>query len=202
MYNFLIALFVAINLLIRVPVRIALKFNSKNEKLVKVDLWAFIAACFNMVAFAIYGMCTGENITLAIIVAVLFGGFSLFMVLILNKSQKDDTKYWDDLYHQTNQRPNEDNYGYSPENPIWSGTCKYYCERLKTDTGCSVTWEYSKKLDLPKENGFSVLNGFYACELHEIKVSSVKGIDLLYIATKSGLDKMQTWHAPKGYSLE
>ena len=75
-------------------------------------------------------------------------------------------------------------------------------EHLIANSGENFKWKYSKKIDLPKDNGIVKVNGIYGCEMHKIKIIfNEDKIDTIYIITKAGLNKMKTWHAPKGYKF-
>lgn len=93
MYEFLIGLFVFINLAIRLPVRIALKFRPESEILGKIDITFLVVAGFNMGAMAIYyGAMTGDVISTIVLLLFLVGIPSLIFYLI-RKSNKDFKKW-------------------------------------------------------------------------------------------------------------
>jgi hypothetical protein len=200
---FLGGLFLAVNLLIRVPVRIGLKINPNNEKLGKIDLIALIATGIIFIALIACALIEGEvESGLATACIIVFGGAMMMIIVPLSLASIKERRYWVQLYNQTNQRPYNEDYGFSRENPIWSGTCEYYMEHLIANSGENFKWKYSKKIDLPKDNGIVKVNGIYGCEMHKIKIIfNEDKIDTIYIITKAGLNKMKTWHAPKGYKF-
>ena len=73
--------FVGINLLIRLPIRIAIRgFKVQNEKLETYDLIATLAATFCFIGLCINALATGKVSTgLAVACIVLFGGIFLLI---------------------------------------------------------------------------------------------------------------------------
>lgn len=203
MLAFLAGMFVVINLLIRVPIRIALMANPNNEKLAKVDLVALVVTGFNFIGIIICALTSGEiDSASATACIVVFGGAMLLIIVPLSLSAISNRRYWIKLYNQTNQRPNEEDYGFSKDNPIWAGTYENYMKHLVAENGKIFKWKLSKKIDLPVDGGIPKLNGVWYCEMYKIKIIfNEEKIDAIYIVTKSGLDKMKPWHAPKGYKL-
>lgn len=78
---FLLCLFVGINLLIRLPIRIAIRwFKVQNDKLYTADIISTLAACFCLVWLCIYALISAEvNTGLATACIVLFGGIFLLI---------------------------------------------------------------------------------------------------------------------------
>lgn len=74
-------IFVGINLLIRLPIRIAIRFfKVQNDKLDIADLASTLATGFCFVGLCVGALLSGEVDTgLAIACIVLFGGISLFI---------------------------------------------------------------------------------------------------------------------------
>lgn len=81
MLKFLLWVFVGINLLLRLPIRIAKRgFKIKNDKLDTADLISTLAAVFCFVVLCIVALISGEVDTgLAVTCAVLFGGIFLLI---------------------------------------------------------------------------------------------------------------------------
>lgn len=81
MNEFLLCVFVGINLLIRLPIRIAIRlFKVRNDKLYTADLISTLAAGFCFVVLCIGTLIAGEVDTgLAVTCIVLFGGILLFI---------------------------------------------------------------------------------------------------------------------------
>lgn len=81
MLKFLLWVFVGINLLLRLPIRIAIRFfKVKNDKLDIADLISTLAAGFCFVGLCIGALIAGEVDTgLAVACIVLFGGLFLFI---------------------------------------------------------------------------------------------------------------------------
>jgi hypothetical protein len=133
---------------------------------------------------------------------IFFAVCLLLIIVPISLTLIQERKYWTQMYNQTNQRYYDEDYGFSRENPIWAGTCEYYLSHLMASSSEAFKWKYSKKIELPKENGVVKVNGIFGCEMHEIKIIFNEGkTDTIYIITKAGLDKMKTWHAPKGYTF-
>ena len=201
MIEILGGIFLGLNLLVRVPIRIGLKINPRNEKLAKLDAIAFIATGVVLIAMIICGLLEGEiESGLATAALIVFGGAFLMIIVPLSLAAIKDRRYWIDIYNKTNQRYNNDDYGFSKENPIWAGSYDDYMKHISAENGEHFKWKYSKEIELPKDNGIVKINGIWGCKLHKIKVIyEDERIDTIYIMTKAGLEKMKTWHAPKGY---
>ena len=203
MGNILGGLFVFLNLFIRVPVRIALHFKPNNARLMHVDLIAFIATGINAGAICIYAYVTKAiSLGLCLTLSILFLGFSFWLIYLAEKKKKDEKLYWENIYKQTMQKPDRDDYGRCKENPIWAGTPLFYFNHIYTLDGNFVSWKLRQRVELEKKNGCSHMNGFLACEMAEYDIF-VKGkhVDTFFVCTKGGLDKMKIWHAPKGYKF-
>ena len=204
MEGFLAQLFIVLNLFIRVPIRIAMHFKKKDQKLAKIDLWASIITGLFVEAVVLYGYIIGEiELITLVIMSLLFGVFPIWLGWLAVKQSREEKDRWHNLYLQTKQRPEQDDYGFCVENPIWTGTAQFYFDHICTEDGRSVSWKKRKVLKLEQKNGVSVLNGFYACELAKYDVFLHENhIDTFYICTKAGLDNLKIWHAPKGYKFE
>ena len=204
MGEFLAKLFIALNLFIRVPIRIAMHFKKNDEKLAKIDLWASIITGLFIEGVVLYAYIIGEIELIALIIlSLLFGVFPIWLGWLAVKQSREEKARWHNMYLQTKQRPEQDDYGFCRENPIWAGTAQFYFDHIRTGDGYSVSWKKRKVLKLEQKSGFSVLNGFYACELAKYDVFLHENhIDTFYICTKAGLDNLKIWHAPKGYKFE
>lgn len=204
METFLVSSFVILNLFIRVPIRIAMLIKKNSEKLETADFWSTIITSFLMETMFLYACFTNQiGIGTLIFGSLLFGAFPIFLVILSAKKAQEEKIYWQNIYTQTKQVPDRSDYGLCVENPIWTGTAQFYLNHIRTIDGYSVTWKRTEIIELEKQNGFSVLNGFYACELAKYDIfCHGKHIDTFFICTKSGLDKMKVFHAPKGYKYE
>lgn len=93
-------LFLAINLLIRVPIRIAIRcFKIQNDKLYVADLIATLAALASFIGICICGLLSGEvESGLAIACIVLFGGLFLLIsgawLYAQIKERREKKKQW------------------------------------------------------------------------------------------------------------
>jgi hypothetical protein len=81
MNEFWVYVFLGINLLIRVPIRIAIRlFKVQNDKLYTADLVSTLAATFCIVALCISALMSAEVDTgLAVACIVVFGGLFLLI---------------------------------------------------------------------------------------------------------------------------
>lgn len=81
MLQFWLWVFLGINLLVRLPIRIAIRFfKVKNDKLDIADIISTLAAVFCFVALCIGALLSGEVDTgLAVACIVLFGGIFLLI---------------------------------------------------------------------------------------------------------------------------
>lgn len=203
MEGILVGLFIFINICIRVPIRIAMHFKQDSDRLGKIDLWLTIITALIFEIMMIYAYSIGEITTGSLIVISIIFFVPAFLFFLVLVKPGNDNEYWNELYLRTQQKPERDDYGFCKENPIWTGTIPFYFSHIYTKDGNPVSWKQGEKIKLEENGGFSSLNGFNGCELHKYYVLS-RGdiIDEFYICTKSGLDNMKIWHAPKGYKFE
>ena len=200
MWGFLVGVFL-VTCLSRFPIRFAIKSRKRDKKLESIDACLLAACGFSFEAMMIYAYCTGEiSFGSLLFISLIILPFPILISIFSFKSKRDENEYWEQLYLQTNQHPERADYGLCRENPIWAGTADFYFSHLQTLDGHAITYKRIEIIEIEKKNGFYVLNDFYACELAKYEVyQKSKCVDIFYICTKGGLDKLDTWHAPRGY---
>ena len=163
-----------------------------NNEMTMLDGILMIAAGINLIALVVYGIITGEvDAGLAVSCLIVFGGPLLLIIISWIRVSIKENKGSTDIYPP--KRWDEEDYGFSKDNPIWVGTCKYYMKRLAAKNGKPFRWE-SKRIDLPKKSGF------VGCKMYEIRIIFDEKEDVIYLVTKKGLNKtLGTWNAPRGY---
>ena len=98
MATILLGIFLDINLVVRIPVRIALKDNPKNEKLCMIDIGLLLLTGIIFIACIVCALIEGElDSGLAIACIIIFGGAALmigipFIIVIIKEFKEKHNK--------------------------------------------------------------------------------------------------------------
>ena len=204
MGDFLLWFFFILIFALWVPIKIAVRFNKENEKLEKLNFWStnVVLFLFEIIIIYAYYIDKIDGVGLFFFSVFLVGLPSCWILLVLWAKKKEEKSLKKD-YLQTQQRPEQEDYGLSESNPIWTNTVSFYFDHLYTQEGQGVRFEKVETIELEKDKVFShlyIFNGFLGCELAKYDVYVKDEYrDTFYICTHPILDKIKIWHAPKGY---
>ena len=205
-YGILAGIFAVVMICVAMPTTVLVHTRPRVRIFQVINVISLIVAVVDLIGiFVVAYLDQMIKLWYCVFLCVVSLAFAWFMIWILQRKNKERVRYYNDAYAQTDQHPEREDYGFTKENPIWTGTAVKYLDKLFTKDGKKASWKYvgAVKLYSKNEEDNFEYKGFTDCVMSKYDLivdGQVK--DTLFICRKQGFDQLPFFHAPKGYDLK